>query len=92
MIDVNDERTWLRIVWIKQGDDWRAEFVIDGREYVSSEAVQAAVQHTYEELERRRIPAEIECSPVSPIEPLRELPSSEEYWRQLARDDSGEAG
>ena len=92
MIDVNDWRSRLHIVRVKQGDDWRAVFVIDGREYADSEAVQAAVQHAHQELQRRRIPAEIECQSVSPTEPPRELPSSEEYWRQLARADSGESG
>lgn len=84
MIDVNDERGWVHIVRIKQGNDWPAAFVIDGREYVDSEAVRAAVEHAYDEFERRRIPAEVESRPVSPTEPPRKLPSWEQYRQQLS--------
>ncbi|MGH3426503.1 MAG: hypothetical protein ACREP9_23365 [Candidatus Dormibacteraceae bacterium] len=91
MIDVNDWRGRLHIVRIKQGDDWPAIFVIDGREYASSEEVQAAVHHTHKELQRRRIPAEIESRPVTIAEPRRRLPSSGEYWRQLAEAERGES-
>lgn len=91
MIDVNDERGWIHVVRVERGDDWPAVFVIDGREYSDSASVQAAVQHAYDELERRRIPAEIESRPVSLAEPRRRLPSPEEYWRQVVEADGMES-
>ncbi|MFD7259228.1 hypothetical protein [Streptomyces sp. NPDC059874] len=77
------------VVRIKDGDDWSARFVIDGRRYADPDAVDALSLEAFDELQRRRVPAEFETREVSPTEPAMRLPSWEEYRRHLALDDSG---
>ncbi|MEU4998562.1 hypothetical protein [Streptomyces sp. NPDC021622] len=86
MSDVNRD---ICYVWIKDGDDWSATFVIDGRQYADPDAVSALSLEAFDELQRRRIPAEFETTEVSPTQPASRLPSWEEYRQRLALDDSG---
>jgi hypothetical protein len=79
-----DEREFRSIIRIKEGDDWRAAFVIDGRGYTDSEAVRTARRDALRELQRRGIPAEFETSSVGPQEPPLPLPSWEEFREGLA--------
>ncbi|MFD7324778.1 hypothetical protein ACFV9D_27425 [Streptomyces sp. NPDC059875] len=87
MSDVNRD---ICYVWIKDGDDWAATFVIDGRRYADDpDAVRRLSEEAFSELNRLRIPAEFETTEVSPTQPASRLPSWEEYRRRLPPDDSG---
>ena len=86
MSDVNRD---ICYVWIKDGDDWSATFVIDGRRYADPEAVDELTMEAFDELQRRRIPAEFETTEVRPTQPASRLPSWEQYRQRLAADDSG---
>ncbi|MEV7521071.1 hypothetical protein [Streptomyces sp. NPDC091371] len=86
---MSDANRDICVVWIKDGDDWSATFVIDGRRYADPDAVDALAMEAFDELQRRRVPAEFETREASPTEPPMRLPSWEEYRRQLALEDSG---
>lgn len=86
MGSTRDERTMLRIFRIRRGEEYAA-FVIDGRKYEDSESVLAAVREAWDELERRRIPGDVETSRLSPTEPPLDLPSWEQYRQQLQAED-----
>jgi hypothetical protein len=81
-----DEREFRSIVRIKEGDDWRAAFVIDGRRYPDAASAAAAIDESARELDRLRIPAEVVSSPIRADEPAPGLPSWEEFREGLAGD------
>ena len=80
-----DERAWMRVFFVRgPAGDLRAAFAIDGRTYATSADVKRDFDEAYDELERRRIPAEYETRPVAPGEPASDLPTWAEYRRTLA--------
>jgi hypothetical protein len=90
MGSTRDERTMLRIFRIRRGEEEYAAFVIDGRKYEDSESVLAAVREAWDELERRRIPGDVETSRLSPTEPPLDLPSWDDYRQQLLEGQATE--
>jgi hypothetical protein len=79
-----DERGWIRVFSVRgSGGDLRAAFAIDGRSYATSAEAKRDFDEAYDELERRRIPAEYETRPIEPGEPASDLPTWAEYRRTL---------
>ena len=80
---MSEQRREICVVRVKDGDGWRAVFVIDGRRYADPGAVRSLKIEAFDELQRNRVPAEFETREVSQTEPPMRLPSWEEYRRRF---------
>lgn len=80
-----DRQEFVHVAMVKRRDEWHAEFVIDGRDYDTQEAIKSDLDEAYDFLHASRIAAEFEIRRPSDTEPDPRLPSWSEYKRASAR-------
>lgn len=90
LTDRTAKRVYLYIIVVRDGDDWRAVCVVDGRDYIDPEDAHSTATGALKELSRRRIVSEMWTEVPYPDEPPLPLPTWHEYRAQLERSE--EAG